>query len=130
MKKLKNQGFTLIEMMIVVAVIGVLAAIAYPSYKNHIIKSNRAAAKAQMLDLANREQQWLLANRTYATHTQMNAAGFTLPAEVASKYTYEITVDATTVPAYTITFTPQGGQVTDGALTLNSNGVKLPADKW
>ena len=130
MRTVKQGGFTLIELMITVAIVGILAAVAYPSYTSHIVKGNRAAAKAQMLDIANREQQFLLANRAYATKDQLTASGYTLPTEVSGKYAFDITVGASTVPAYTITFTPSGTQAADGALTINSEGVKAPSSKW
>jgi type IV pilus assembly protein PilE len=130
MQKIKQVGFTLIELMVTVAIVGVLAAVAYPSYTSHIIKSKRRAAQAQMLDIANREQQFLLADRAYATATQLANSGFTLPADVSAGYSYGITVGTSTVPDYTITFTATGGQVSDGDLTLNSAGVKSPSSKW
>jgi type IV pilus assembly protein PilE len=125
-------GFTLIELMIAVAVVGIIVAIALPSYTSHIVKSNRAAAKAQILDIANRQQQFLLSNRSYATDAQLTASGYSLPPEVSSKYAYSVTVGASTVPAFTITFAPisPGPQAGDGTLTLNSEGGKAPADKW
>ena len=129
MRKGKQYGFTLIELMVTVAIIGILAAIAYPSYASHIIKGNRAAAKAQMMDIASREQQFLLANRAYATKPVLTASGYDLPAEVSSKYSYDITLVATP-PSFTITFTAINGQATDGDLTLDSAGNKTPSDKW
>jgi type IV pilus assembly protein PilE len=126
----KNRGSTLIELMITVAIIGILAAVAYPSYASHIIKSNRAVAKAQMLDIANREQQFLLANRAYATKAVLAASGYALPSEVSSKYSYDIAVGTGTLPTYTITFTAIQGQAKDGNLTLDSDGNKTPLEKW
>jgi len=132
MRKVGQKGFTLIELMIVAAIIAILAAVAYPSYTSHLVKGNRAAAKAQMLDIANREQQFFLANRAYADKTTLESSGYSLPAEVSAKYGYTITVGSGTVPTYLITFTPVSGssQATDGALTLNSDGVKSPSSKW
>lgn len=126
----KQNGFTLIELMITVAIVGVLASIAYPSYTSYIIKGNRAAAQAQMLDIANRQQQFLLANRAYATTDTLNTSGYTLPSTLTGKYTHAVTVGSGTVPAFTITFTATGNQIRDGDLTLNSDGVKAPAAKW
>jgi type IV pilus assembly protein PilE len=132
MRTVKQGGFTLIELMITVAIVGVLSAIAYPAYTSHLIKGNRAAAKAQMLDIANREQQFLLANRAYANKATLEASGYSLPAELTTKYTYDVVPGAGTPPTYVITFTPVVGssQASDGALTLNSDGVKTPASKW
>ena len=130
MRKCKQHGFTLIELMITVAIIGILAAVAYPSYASHIIKGNRAAAKAQMLDIANRQQQFMLANRAYATRAMLTTSGYALPTEVSTKYNYSITIGTDAVPAYLITFTAIGSQASDGDLTLNSEGVKTPTSKW
>jgi type IV pilus assembly protein PilE len=128
--KRKTGGFTLIELMITVAIVAILAAIALPSYRQYIVRSKRSAAQAQMMDIANRQQQFLLANRSYADKTALTASGYALPAEVNSNYSYDIVLSTTGIPGYTLTLTPIGGQTGDGALTLNSDGVKKPAEKW
>ena len=130
MHKRLQHGFTLIELMITVAIVGVLAAVAYPSYTRFIIKGNRAAAMAQMMDIANRQQQFLLANRAYATKAELTTSGYALPSEVSSKYSYDIAVGTSSLPAHTITFTATGSQSSDGVLTLNSSGNKTPPEKW
>ena len=130
MRARPSYGFTLIELMITVAIVAILASVAYPSYQQYVIRSNRAAAQAQMLDIANRQQQFLLANRAYATKTVLESSGYVLPSEVAGRYTYDVPVGTAAVPSFTITFTPRGTQAADGALTLNSAGQKTPADKW
>lgn len=129
-KRLNHHGFTLIELLITVAIIGILAAIAYPSYTQYMIRANRTAAQAEMMDIANRQQQFLLANRSYASKATLEASGYAPPSEVSSKYTYAIAVGTEAVPSYTLTFIPTGTQASDGNLVINSEGVKTPAEKW
>lgn len=135
MAKARQRGFTLMELMITVAIVGILAAVAYPAYTSHIIKSNRTAAKAQMMDIANREQQYLLANRSYAEKTTATDPAFTtlsytMPTELQTRYEYVVATTSTPAPAYTIMFTAKGPQLSDGPLTLTSSGVKSPSSKW
>lgn len=126
----RAKGFTLIELMVTVVIVAILAAIAYPSYQQYIIRGKRAAAQAQMMDIANREQQYLLANRAYASKSALESGGYSLPSEVSSDYGYDISISAGTPPSFTITFTPTGSQASDGALVLNSDGSKSPSSKW
>ena len=126
------KGFTLIELMVTVAIIAILASVAFPSYQEYVKRGKRAAAQAQMMDIANLEQQYILANRVYtATGADL---GYALPSDVAANYTYAITVDNVgSPPSFTITFTPTGTQVSDGPLVLTSAGVKTRAgdtSKW
>ena len=135
MKSGRQTGFTLIELMITVVIIAILAAIAMPAYQEYVKRGNRAAAESEMMDIANREQQYLLANRCYA---DLNTLGYVLPNELAGKYTPNIggTVAAgscTGMPNFTITFAAAGMQASDGDLVLTSEGVKTRAGdptKW
>jgi type IV pilus assembly protein PilE len=123
-------GFSLIELMIAVTIVAILASIALPSYRSYVTRGNRAAAQAEMMSLANREQQFLLANRAYADKAALTASGYVLPLEVSRFYNWDVTAEATPVPAFTITLTPIGSQARDGALTLDNRGNKTPAEKW
>ena len=127
----KNRGFTLIEILIVMVVIGILAAIAIPSYNNQLIRGTRASAQAAMMDAANKELFYLQATRGYSSsYSDLNVS---LPVEVTNFYTMTIVTDNTaTPPTFTLTATPIAGtrQASDGNLTLDHNGTKSPAGKW
>lgn len=137
MKPQNNRGLTLIELMIVVAIIGFIAAIAIPQYTQYIIRSNRSAAEAFMMDVANREKQYLLDARSYASDS-MNATGFmpvlnmTAANVVYANYTIAVTASVVPIPSFTITATPIAGkpQASDGNLTLDDAGNKGPLNKW
>jgi type IV pilus assembly protein PilE len=145
MAKRSERGFTLIELMITVAVIGVLVAVAYPSYLGQVRKSNRSAAQQFMADVASREQQLLLDLRSYVAVTSTayfaNAptAGnpginLVVPTSTSGRYTFAVAAPAPTasapLPTFTITATAVGNQAVDGNLTLDSGGTKTPANKW
>jgi type IV pilus assembly protein PilE len=126
----RARGFTLIELMVAAAIVGILAAIAYPSYRAFVVKSNRAAAQSHLMDLAQSEQQYFADSRSYAA--TVGALNLTTPSNVSSKYTVSIAVDAGPPASFTISATPVAGgpQVADGVLTIDSAGVKTPGTKW
>jgi type IV pilus assembly protein PilE len=124
----RGAGFTLLELMIAVAVVGILAAIAYPSYQAQLIKGRRAAAQAYLMDLAQTQQRFLLDRRSYAgSEADLVKSA---PQEVSPYYTITIAAPAANPPTFTITATPSGVQASDGPLTIDNLGVKTPASKW
>jgi type IV pilus assembly protein PilE len=125
----KHRGFTLFELLITVALVAILAGVAYPSYQNAMVKSRRAAAQAFLADVAQRQQQYLLDNRSYAaTATDLKVA---VPDDVSRYYDLAIAAPAATPPSFTATVTPKpGAQLADGALSIDSAGTKTPAGKW
>jgi type IV pilus assembly protein PilE len=127
-------GFSLIELMVAVSIVAILAAIAYPSYLSHMAKSRRASAQAALMDVAQRQQQYLLDARGYAPDldTLMNTPINTWkpPPDVDPYYNVTMTYTAGPPPKFTATATPKGVQASDFTLSIDSVGVKLPAGKW
>lgn len=118
--KQKNQaGFSLIELLIVIAIVSLLVGIAYPSYQQYLIKSRRADAQSALMDLAVRMEHYYTENYTYARATVPNTqspAGF---------YTLSITQQDET--SFMLQATPQNAQTADTicqSLTLNHTGKK------
>jgi type IV pilus assembly protein PilE len=131
------RGFTLLELLITVVIVGILAAIALPSYSQYVIRANRTQAKQFMADIANRQEQYLLDQRSYAGTVGSGGLGMTAPSETAGLYTFAAAVGgndclgaALPTPGYTITATAIGGQATDGDLCLDSVNNKTPGGKW
>lgn len=125
-----QNGFTLIELLIVITLIGILSAIAYPSYQNSLMKGRRGSAQAFLMDVMQREQQYLLDNRSYTD--SLTTLGLSVPADVSGDYNVTLVIAAGPPPTVTATATPitGGRQVSDGALTINNAGNKTPATKW
>lgn len=129
-----DRGFTLIELMITVAIIGILAAISYPSYVNYVLRANRSAAQSFMMEVAGRQERYLLDARVYG---DLAALGMnTVPTSVTKNYGVTATPSAGPPPSYSITATaiPGSAQATkDSActpLTIDQTGNKLPAGCW
>jgi len=133
-QKHTQRGFTLIEMVIVVAIVGLLAAIAYPSYQNQVIKSRRTDAKSALLNLSNQMEQYRYENNSYPA-----SIGLVLPSTVSRGGHYQLAITAVNDTRYELSAQPRGAQVADtdcGAFTLDStsergvSGSRSLADCW
>ena len=131
----KKQGFTLIELMIVVAIIAILAAIAYPSYQEYVRKTKRTDAEADMIELAGRLQRYKIANFTFlksdgsdgTTPIELSdiGAGGTLPQSGTALYNLELSFDNDeTARFWILTATPTDTQTGDGHIVLNQRGER------
>jgi len=126
--KNRGKGFTLVEVMIALAVVAILVTVAHASYQEHLRKGRRAAAQSFLVDVANRQQQYLMDARVYAVGaTGLATLNMTVPADVSRFYTVTVQPAANaTPPRFTIVATPVAGtqQVADGALTITDTGAR------
>jgi type IV pilus assembly protein PilE len=126
----KQNGFTLMELMIVVAIVGILAAIAYPSYSEYIKKARRAEAKALLIQIGNKQLQYYMDARSFVAVSDMaslaaSSLKVTPEAKVVENYELLVTA-ATSPPTFTATLTPLSGSTMAGdyVFTLNNEGQK------
>lgn len=126
-------GFSLIELMVAVAVVAILASIAWPSYQDYTRKGNRSNAQQLLLEISTKQAQYILDARTYSATIgsgglNISRDGWTCATNCTnSYYTVSVTVDNTaTPPTFTATGTPVSTsiQAADGTLNYTSTGTK------
>lgn len=138
-------GFTLIEMLMVVAIIGILTAVAIPSYQASVTRGNRSVAVAALMDLANRQEQFRLNNKTYTA--DLSNLGYTaglvyslggdsaialdnnqgVVVSTSTERTYAIKIDSSAANSFSISAVPQLRQADDaecGTFTLTNGGAR------
>ena len=126
-----QSGFTLIEVMIVVSIVAILAAVATPLYSDQVRRGHRASAQAVLLDAAVRQRQFLIDQRSFAAST--SELGVTVPSSLTGHYTVTVTAPVGAVPpTFMILATPSGSQASDrcGTLSVDQAGARLPSGCW
>ncbi|MNY91394.1 Fimbrial protein precursor [compost metagenome] len=127
----KNKGFTLIEMMIVVAIIAILAAISYPSYQSYVRKTKRLEAQSMLMDIANKLQRYKVVNSTFRPNNvaiTLEAVGYKVSSNGAlsipegAKPTYRISLQEVTDSGWLLVAMTENGQKGDGTLGLDHRG--------
>ena len=133
----KQNGVTLLELMIVVVIVGIIAAIAYPSYTQFIAKSKRAAGTSVLLQIADRQQQFFMDNKQFAT--KFSSLGYASDAMMVNedgtivtasdpRRTYKIALSGASATAFTVEAIPQLVQASKdadcGTMTLTNAGAK------
>lgn len=141
---LRVKGFTLVELMITVAIVAILAAIAIPSYNQYVLRANRAEAQGELMQLAGALERFYASQYTYVGAAGgTNASGApdanvfshsVVPASSTGSSTrFNLTVSNLSENGYSAIATAVGSQVSDTncpVLTLTSTGQRLPADCW
>ena len=127
----RSRGFTLIELMIVVAVIGILTVIALPSYMRYGYRARRVDGQQLLLTIANAEERYYSVNNQYTTNGTLIGFSTTTPASNDGYYTATISPapGSTSAQTYLATAAPQGSQLKDacGSLSIDNTGNKLPS---
>jgi type IV pilus assembly protein PilE len=125
----KVTGFTLIELMIVIVVVAVLAAIAMPSYRQYVLRTHRTEAKRTLLNVAVAQEKFYLQNNTYAGPSALEIAppGGLGIAGTTERGHYAVAITAGSVSAFSATATAQGAQADDtrcASFTIDQAGTR------
>ena len=126
------KGFTLVEILIVVAIIGILSAIAYPSYQSSVMKSHRSEGMELLFQVMEAQENFYSDNLTYSTDLD-GQLGYSADPVVSTSEYYQVSAAACgggIGRCVVLTATAINGQIPDGNLTLNSRGERTPADSW
>lgn len=124
----KFRGFNLVQLMIVVAIIGILVSIAYPSYTRYKIRAERTNAQSELLFIGQRMQAYQAANRTYAGATVTTVYGVTVtPKQGTALYDLAFNPATTVATGWTLIATPKSNttQAGDGVICLNDQGQRF-----
>lgn len=139
-----SRGLTLVELLVTMLVLAILLGIGIPGYKDYLIRANKSAVKAVMLEVSSRQEQYLMTTGTYGTLVQLN---YTVPAEVTAVFDISLTTGTNSgstitalqgLPTFTITASGKAGTIQAGhpaagattALSINQFGLKLPLNEW
>lgn len=128
-----SRAFTLIELLIVVAIIGVLAAIAIPSYTNYMIRARRADAKTALEQLRAAQEMRRSEKGSFSTSLAELQTTYGVPTVAGPPGTpdYAILLNSATATGFLARANPTSSrQITDGSLFIDSNGTKTPPEKW
>lgn len=132
----RTSGFTLIELMVVVAIVGILATLAYPSYQSYVQRSNRVDAQTALLDAAQRLERCFSRNNSYLNSDarSCSAAQQLSAGEVSAQGFYQVSADTLETSSFTLIAVPiKSPQTSDSdcqSIELTHRGLRTPATCW
>lgn len=131
MQKLREiKGFSLIELLVVVAILGILAGISVPVYKGYTSKAKRADAKSALMENAQYMERYYTTHNTYNDILTPDPPD--LPQIETQNSSYDLSLASADATSFTLQAVPKGSQVSDdcGTMTVNQLGNKTPANCW